>query len=487
MPSRRSVLAALSAGAASALTGCRFGSNDRPSETPPADGTGSPTGESSATSDATATRTPTATLTPTGTPAPTPTDRRTPSPTATQTPPPTPTETETETTSPPPTAVASLTASDAESYAEFGGSLASVGDAVLVGAEGADAPGAEDAVGAAYAFERVDGTWTQTARLAPESGDPEGRFGHAGALSGDRALIAASELSGTHTISSGAAYVYDRSGDDWTRAGTLSTPDDDRDAFGDDVALSGDTVVAGAPHARTGDDAVSGAAHVFERVDGGWERTATLAPDDGGDHDDFGRAVVLDGDRALVGAPGEPDGTGQGAVYAFARSDGSWTQRAKLVPPERDSEDYVGASLSLEGDRVLVAAPGEDDPNGYFGGAAHTFVASDGEWTHEAKLLPDDGDESDAFGESVALRGDTALVGAEHDEEPNGEDAGSAFLFSRAGAEWAQEAKLLPPDGGPGELFGSAATLTDEFGVVGAFYDDHSDIETAGSAFVFEV
>lgn len=117
------------------------------------------------------------------------------------------------------------------------------------------------------------------------------------------------------------------------------------------------------------------------------------------------------------------------ATYVFKRANGTWSQQAKLVPEDGDAGDLFGSDVALAGDTALVCAWWDTDPNGTRAGAAYLFERANGTWRQRTKLTPEDGDAGDDFGVAVALADDTLLVGADGDEQPNGEEAGSAYVF----------------------------------------------------------
>ena len=261
-------------------------------------------------------------------------------------------------------------------------------------------------------------------------------------------------------------------------------PDDGAvgDQFGHSVALSGDTAVVGA---RRDDDngIISGSAYVFVRSGTSWAQEAKLSPVDGAAGDQFGRSVAISGDTAVVGAHGDDDnGSDSGSAYVFVRSGTSWAQEAKLSPVDGAAGDRFGRSVALSGDTAVVGAFRDGD-NGNSSGSAYVFVRSGTSWAQEAKLLPDDGAAGDRFGISVALSGDTAVVGAPEDDD-NGSNSGSAYVFVRSGTSWAQEAKLLPVDGAAGDRFGRSVALSGDTAVVGAHLNDDKG-SRSGSAYVF--
>jgi hypothetical protein len=253
--------------------------------------------------------------------------------------------------------------------------------------------------------------------------------------------------------------------------------------FGYSVAVDGDMAVVGA----IGDDdggVYSGSAYVFARAGGVWTEQAKLLPADGADEDDFGSSVALDGDTAVIGAFLDDDnGEDSGSAYVFTQTGGVWTEQAKLLPADGDAEDYFG-SVALDGDTAVIGAylDDDDDPRS---GSAYVFTRAGGVWTEQAKLLPADGGFSDYFGFSVAVAGDVAVIGAgRHDD--NGQDSGSAYVFTRAGGVWAETMKLSSADGDVEDNFGRRVALDGDAAVIGAMWDDDNG-ENSGSAYVFRL
>lgn len=424
----------------------------------------------------------------------TPTDTESPSPTESGSPSPTP-------ASFTPSQQVKLTPSDGHAYDNFGDSVALSGDGstALVGADrDKDSDGTR--VGAAYAFERTDGEWTMQARLAAADGDEYDRFGVSVALSDDGsiALVGALEDEDPNGKEAGSAYVFERTGGDWSQQAKLApSVGNENDYFGNAVALSGDgsTGLVGAVLDEEPNGKWGGSAYVFERTGSDWSQQAKLAATDGDEGDWFGNAVALseDASTALVGAYSDEDpyGVRCGSAYVFERAGSGWAQQAKLTPVDGDEHDRFGRSVALSGDGLtaLVGADKDEDPNGKSSGSGYVFERADGDWSQQAKLAATDGDEDDWFGLSVALasEGSTALVGAFFDEDPNGKEAGSAYVFERAGSDWSQQAKLVATDGDEGDTFGLSVALADDgsTALVGASDDEDPHAEDTGSAYVF--
>lgn len=386
-----------------------------------------------------------------------------------------------------------LTLTDAD-VQDFGSSVAlsSDGTTALVSAtEHRDADGWGP--GPAYVLQRVHGEWRKRAELTPDVGDRDAGFidfggkGGSTALSADAstALVGAERADEPNGAEAGAAFVFERADGGWDRQARLLPDDGDRkDFFGKAVALSGDgrTALVGAwgnDHPR-GDGA--GAAYVYRRAGGDWRQRATLRPVDGDGVGAFGWSVAVsrDATTAFIGAPGDdsPGGENAGSTYVFQRADGVWRRGAKLTPDDGTAGDFFGGSIALRGATAVVGAPEDDDPHGDRGGSAYVFERAAGSWRQQAKLVADDGDPIDLFGVAVALSPDAsiALVGARVDEDPHGENAGSAYVFRRAGGGWHQRTKLVAADGQPSDVFGRSVALSDDTAFVGT---------NRGKAYVF--
>jgi len=214
----------------------------------------------------------------------------------------------------------------------------------------------------------------------------------------------------------------------------------------------------------------------------GWIEEQKLLASDGAPNDNFGLWVDNDGDAALIGAWNDDDnGVDSGSVYVFTRTGTTWTQQAKLLPSDGAAGDQFGFMVAISGDTALVGANWDDD-NGDNSGSVYVFTRTGTTWTQQQKLLASDGQAGDRFS-LCYLDGDTALIGAFYDDD-NGVDSGSAYIFTRSGTTFTQQAKLLPSDGAADDNFGFSAFLDGDTTVIGAWQDD--DMGTnSGSAYVF--
>ena len=450
----------------------------------------------------------------------------------------------------------------------FGWSVAVSGDTIVVGARDEDSSttginsipneSAPDA-GAAYVFFRSGTTWSQQAYLKASNTGAYDEFGRSVSTSGDTVVVGAtgegSNATGVNgdggsnsAGSSGAAYVFVRSGGTWSHQAYLKASNTGQsDRFGYSVSVSGDTVVAGAIWEDSNTIGVnstpnnaaldSGAAYVFHRDVTAWNQQAYLKASNTGTgmlgaFDDFGWSVSVAGDTVVVGAPGEDSSTtgvnnisesgifnegasNSGAAYVFVRAEGAWSQQAYLKASNTGSNDKFGSTVSVSGDTVVVSAPQEDsgsigvesvsNENAEDAGAAYIFVRVGDVWSQQAYLKASNTETFDFFGRSVAVSGNTVVVGANQEDSnttgvnstPNNSasSSGAAYVFVRDGTAWSQQAYLKASNTGASDLFGSSVAVSGNTAVVGAYGEDSSttgvnstpnnSASSSGAAYVF--
>lgn len=199
------------------------------------------------------------------------------------------------------------------------------------------------------------------------------------------------------------------------------------DAFGQSVALSGNTLVVGAPSHDQG----AGSVFVYVREGSGWRQEAALSPGVGRS---FGSEVAVFGDRIAVCSD-----VGH-RVYTYWRQDGVWAEEAKI---ER-RRDGFGNALALTRDQLLVGAFGQDTPAGVHAGAVFVYTAGFAGWNLEQRLVASDASDGDRFGWALAVHDSTLIVGSIGDDHAGGVDAGSAYVFARGPFGWNETSKLVP-------------------------------------------
>ena len=355
-----------------------------------------------------------------------------------------------------------------------------------------------------------------------EAGDG---FGYSLALAGDTLVVgapgeasAATGINGTQgdnsAQDSGAVYVFTRTNGVWSQQAYVKASNTGAgDLFGISIAVAGDTLAVGAffeASAATGvngpeaDNSApgSGAVYVFTRTGSDWSQQAYVKASNTEANDGFGESVALTGDTLAVGATGEASAaTGvdgdetdnsaveSGAVYVFTRTGSTWTQQAYVKASNTEGLDWFGYSVALAEDTLAVGALFEASAatgiNGNQGnnsapasGATYVFTLTNGVWSQQAYVKASNPGGFDLFGSSIALTGNTLAVGAFGEASANGNqtdnsapESGAAYVFTRTGSDWNQQAYVKASNTGSFDLFGSSIALAGDTLIVGAFFE----------------
>jgi hypothetical protein len=453
----------------------------------------------------------------------------------------------------------------------FGFSVAVHGNTIVVGAprEASNATGvngngsnnSKSQAGAAYVFVRSGTVWTQQAYLKASNTDATDAFGTSVAIHRDTIVVGAEgEDSSANVVNgdqadnsaslAGAAYVFVRTGTTWSQQAYLKSSNGEaEDRFGSSVAISGESIVVGARGESSIASGVNGnqldnsavgagAAYVFTRTGTAWSQQAYLKASNTGvlfgsiSWAYFGTSVAISGNTLIVGAPGESNsatGVNQppvfgalesGAAYVFVRSGGVWSQEAHLKASNTGSGDEFGDSVAISNDIVIVGALGEEsaatgvngdpsDDSASNSGAAYVFTRNGSTWSQEAYLKASNTDASDNFGESVAISGGWAVVGAPDERssasgvdgdstDDSAADAGAAYVFLRTGTTWTQQGYLKASNTDSLDFFGYSVALDGNRVVVGATGESSNatgvngdpiddSAAKAGAAYVFDL
>jgi hypothetical protein len=462
-----------------------------------------------------------------------------------------------------------LKASNAEGRGQygdvFGFSVAVSGDTVAVGAfgESSSATGVNGDqsdngtgnAGAVYIFVKSAGSWTQQAYLKASNSGSQDRFGLSLGLSEHTLVVgapneasSATGVNGDESLNviafAGAAYVFVRNGTTWSQQAYLKASNTGNDSFGRAVAVSGDTVVVGAYHEDSdasgvnGDESnndfiQSGAAYVFVRNGTNWSQQAYLKASDSDWGDEFGWSVAASGETIVVGAYREDGGAtgingddtdnsaaGAGAAYVFVRNGTTWSQQAYLKASNSQVLDQFGHSVGISDDTIAVGAWREDsNATGVDGdqannsvsvaGAAYVFVRNGTSWSQQAYLKASNPEVLDQFGYSIAVSGNTIVVGANgedsnatgvdgDDSDNSAPEAGAAFVFTRSGTTWSPRAYLKASNTGAGDAFGTSVSVSGDTLAVGAYLEDSNSTGVngdqsdnsapdAGASYLFDV
>ena len=331
----------------------------------------------------------------------------------------------------------------------------------------------------------------ETHKLIADDGSGTDYFGRSVAMSGDTVLIGAPKVDYIG-FDMGAAYVFRLNGAEWEQAPRLVAADatlgDNSDHMGDrGVAIDGDTAVIGAYNdylAPYREGIQMGSAYVFQFNGSEWVQQQKLMPSDGEAGDRFGWAVAVDGNTIAIGSREDNDnGNGAGAVYIYEFDGNTWVERQKLLGAKGKTlnPSLFGNAVALDGDRMLVGAP-YDDTISADNGAAYTYRRQDGVWTLEQLVAPNKGGIPlifSLYGWSVALEGEVMVIGA-HGLFTGG-SSGAAFVFRFDGSNWVQEQKLLSPKFVPFGDFGKSVAVSGDTALMG----EPGANESIGAAHVF--
>jgi len=322
--------------------------------------------------------------------------------------------------------------------------------------------------------------------VSPDAGAGDG-FGFSVGVDADLAAFGSpydDDLGGA----SGAVWVFQREPNGtWVSVKKLTASDGEPDASFAKVAVGGDHILVGAHQDDDGAPYHAGAAYVFRRDQGGpdqWGEVKKLtAEGNAATEDHFGLGVAISGDTAIVGACVGHGAPGTGAAYVFERNEGgadNWGRVRRLAPDDLQDGDAFGWSVAIDGDVAVVGAM-KADPLGSNSGAAYVFHRDQGgasNWGLVKKLLPSDGSADDWFGHDVVVDGESIVVSAIQIYDASHEGACYVFKRDSGGTDnWGQVMKLQAGDPGVCPEFGRGLSISSNWLAVGAGADNYNTPE----------
>lgn len=398
------------------------------------------------------------------------------------------------------TEIKKLIASDDVAGSNFGFSVAIYGDIAIVGVP-YDSIGTNTLQGSAYIFQRNQGgtdQWGQVKKLTAEDGEAFDIFGLSVAIYGDTVIVGTSDTIGSN-FSQGSVYVFERNQggpNNWGEIKKLTASDGAAfDHFGDAVAIYGDIAIIGAFADDIGGNDNQGSVYVFERNQGGannWGEVKRLTASDGAFSDQFGSYVAIYGDTAIIGAPDTDIGSNfsQGSAYVFERNQGgpnNWAEVKKLVASDGTVFAKFGV-VAIHGDTAIIGTPGGETGILNNRGAAYLFERNQGgpnNWGEVKKLIAAESIVPEAFGFSVAIYQDTAIIGTFIDIFSGVIAPGAAYVFGRNHGgpnNWGEAQKIIPSDSANNDLFGASVAIYEGTAVIGGASDLVGD---NSSAYIF--
>ena len=323
-------------------------------------------------------------------------------------------------------------------------------------------------------------------KVLPDDGNAEDQFGYSVAIDGTTALVGAHKADVNDTRDAGAAYIFTLGPSGWKQqAKLIAEPAHADDTLGGNVALAGDIAMLGVM--RRDDKAEdAGAVFAFEREAESWTQAQVITPPDARAGDGFGQSIALTDQFLVIGAPrSDAPLEDSGSAYVFVRDRHSWLFHSRLTANDGAAGDLFGISVAIDGETVLVGAD-LNDQQAENAGAVYVYAFDGGQWDQQAKLMAEDGGHTDLFGVRVALSGDTALISARRDDiEGVGADAGSAYIFERKEGQWIQSQKLVAPDPAADDRFARGVALNKETALISAIHHDANG-NNAGAVYVYK-
>ncbi|MCA9622014.1 MAG: hypothetical protein KC731_23485 [Myxococcales bacterium] len=366
-----------------------------------------------------------------------------------------------------------LTVPQGPPFGLFGLAVSVDGDTAVVTA------GNAGEVGAAFVFVRMGTTWTFQQKVEDPGATDFDDYGFAAAVSGDTLAVSAPNGPTTH----GRVYIYVRTGTTWGLQQILDDPTPTSNNFGELIDLDGDTLVASARFTDVGSSVDQGAVHVYRRSGTTWALEQALTASDGSEGEGFGTRVALDGNTLAVGMYNDViNGQDyQGSVYVFERVGSVWTETQKLVAGDGDADDSFGYGLALQGNTLAVGAP-YDDLSGFMEpGSAYVFTRVGSTWLGQQKLTRPNGMHNDRFGAELAVDGNLLLVGAPG-RVISGANQGEIHVYEYQLNYWYLDQTVVASDGNPWDFFGDNISLSGRAALVGVGF-----LFPAGKAYALDL
>lgn len=348
----------------------------------------------------------------------------------------------------------------------FGNSVSISGNYAIVGAPGGYP------FGTAYLYKKEFGNWIEEEIFQPSDSTNTFGFGSSVYINGDYMIIGANH---DYNNSSGSAYIYHKDGENWTEIDIIEASGSPIcDQYGCSVAISvdGSHAIVGAFNDEENGEGF-GAAYIYNRSGSVWNLQTKIMAFDGAIYDLFGYSVSITDNYIFISALNDDDnGEQAGSVYVYQNTGSNWEYHSKLIASHYTLHDRFGWSISANGDYIVIGAPGEEI------GEAYIFRLDNSNWIEDTILTASDGFYYDHFGRSVSISNDFIVVGA--CDCPDVACSASAYFFEKEGLDWIERNKLTIENWG---AFGYSVSISGENAIVGA-KEDCGFGNTTGAAYL---
>ena len=362
----------------------------------------------------------------------------------------------------------------------FGRCVSIDGDYAVIGTPHNDDNGENS--GSAYIFKNNGSNWVQQQKLTASDAAESDLFGYYVSISGNHVIVGA-PYNDDNGDMSGSAYIFKNIGAQWIEQQKITASDGAAsDLFGF-VSINGEYAIIGAPY----DDDIgsnTGSIYIYKFDGVSWTEQQKLHASDTSSFIGFGTTVNINDEYAIIGAPFKDDlGSNSGCVYVFKNNEENWIENQKLTASDGVTDDLFGRCVSMDGGYIAIGAP-KDDDNKENSGSVYLFKNNDSGWAEEQKITAFDGDANDTFGNCVSIDENQLIVGAENSDGFE-IDTGSAYIFKCDGANWVEEEKFTASDSETEDFFGETVSIFGNFAIVGAGLDDNINGVDAGSVYIF--
>jgi len=317
-------------------------------------------------------------------------------------------------------------------------------------------------------------TWDEITKVNEPNGAANRKNGWSTAISGNRAVVG--NWAGLPLV-----YVYELENGAWQYKTTLQSSTNGGGWFGYSVDISGDYIIVGSNYDAP-NGAYSGSAYVYHWNGTDWSEETKLIPLDGATGDQFGRAVAIEENKVIIGSSLDDDnGSNSGSAYIFEFDGNNWNETSKLTANDAAANDAFGKSVAVNGNYAVIGASGSDNGSPDTGSAYVYKKDSNGNWLQEIELIANDAHYRDYFGGSVDIDNNNIVIGANANDD-SGVSSGAAYIYDLATFS---EIKILASDANAGDLFGAAVTINNDRAIIGAYGYDNT-YTNQGAAYVFD-
>ncbi|MDZ8262871.1 LamG-like jellyroll fold domain-containing protein [Nostoc sp. ChiQUE01b] len=333
--------------------------------------------------------------------------------------------------------------------------------------------------------------WQQLQKLQPADLKSESYFGEETALSGEWAIAGARKADRADIQDAGIAYIFQLQNQMWLQKQQLQ-PNDTRvgDQFGSAVAMSQQWAIIGARKADYGIIKDAGAAYIYQLADGIWQQKQKLQPPDLNVNSSFGKGIAIKGNWAIIGASHAKSTTIQdaGAAYVFYLENGVWQQKQKLQPEDLGVNQCFGNVIAMTSEWAIIGG-GDRYTSASIKrpGGAYIYHLENGVWQQKQKLNSPRPGINDLFGYSVAISGEYAFVGAVNTPITNILGTGSVYIYKLIEGVWQPQQLLQPSQPKYCAFFGATVAIANDIAVIGSTRADSSKLKATGDAHIFKL